>query len=97
MSSSQVKRYYRHTSGQKRAFDKHNMYQPSITGRSVGKSISKRKQQRLQKKSKRKQITNQKHLAAAIDEHSIYREHRNLGSAFAYAYQKAKERMRNDE
>lgn len=36
---------------------------------------------------------NQKYLAAAINEHSIYRDHHNLGSAFARAYQKAKERM----
>lgn len=97
MSSSQVKRYYRHSSGQKRAFDKQNMYQSSVKNRSVGKPISKRKQQRLQKKSERKRIINQKHLAAAIDEHSIYRDHHNLGSAFAYAYQKAKERMQADE
>lgn len=97
MSSSQVKRYYRHSSGQKRAFDKHNMYQPSITSRSVGKPISKRKQQRLQKKSERKRITNQKHLAAAINEHSIYRDHHNLGSIFAYAYQKAIENKKGEK
>lgn len=97
MSSSQVKRYYRHSNGQKRAFDKQHMNRITLVDRSISKPISKRKQQRLQKKSERKRITNQKHLAAAINEHSIYRDHHNLGSIFAYAYQKAIENKKGEK
>lgn len=95
MSSSQVKRYYRHSSGQKRAFDKQNMYQLSANSHLINKTTNKHKQQHLIKRTKRKprkQKNNQKHLAVAINEHSIYRDHRNLGNAFARAYQKAVEK-----
>lgn len=56
MSSSQVKRYYRRSSGQKRVFDKQqNMYQPSVKSHPIGKPNSTHKQKHLSKRAKRRQ------------------------------------------
>lgn len=95
MSSTQSKRYYKRSSGQKRAYDKQQMsYQPSAKSRKLCKSkipTNKRKLRRLERKAERQRVKKQASVKAAINEHSIYHDHQNSAAInnFARAYQNA--------
>lgn len=91
MTNTQSKRYYKRSSGQKRAYDKQNMYHPSTETHSIGKPMSKRKRQQLAKQAKRRQARKQVNVDAMICEHSIYHERKSGYHALARAYQMAVE------
>lgn len=95
MSSTQSKRYYKRSSGQKCAYDKQQMsYQPSVKSRKLHKSknpTNKRKLRRLERKVERQRVKKQASIKAAINEHSIYHDHQNSAAMnnFSRAYQEA--------
>lgn len=95
MPNTQSKRYYKRSSGQKRAYDKQQIsYQPSAKSSKLHKPknpTNKRKLRRLEKKAERQRIKKLANVKAAINEHSIYHDHQNSAAMnnFARAYQNA--------